>query len=215
MYRPVVVARAGAQVKLQRHTCLPHVQREHCSFWTVVGWRCCHSLGGGQRREGAIFNPPAASWLDRCCLAEAVGLSCKFGSFSGHQNCAQVKAVVVENTFTSIEDVAPRLFPLLGLFIGPQRCRLLAGALLPQLASRQCCRTPCATEPVQRPGGSTFWCATSGRASGTSSTLRGSQCCCCPPSRSAPLYTLLTWPLHRLIRAAGMSAACQVAKRGI
>ena len=41
----------------------------------------------------------------------------------------------MENTFTSIEDVAPRLFPLLGLFIGPRRCLLLAGALLPQLAS--------------------------------------------------------------------------------
>lgn len=39
---------------------------------------------------------------------------------------AQIKAVVVENTFTSIEDVAPRLFPLLGLFIGPRRCLLLA-----------------------------------------------------------------------------------------
>lgn len=33
----------------------------------------------------------------------------------------QIKAVVVENTFTSIEEVAPRLFPLLGLFIGPRR----------------------------------------------------------------------------------------------
>lgn len=33
----------------------------------------------------------------------------------------QIKAVVVENTFTSIEEVAPRLFPLLGLFIGPSR----------------------------------------------------------------------------------------------
>jgi len=37
-------------------------------------------------------------------------------------NVLQLKAVIVENTFTSIEDVAPRLFPLLGLFIGPSRC---------------------------------------------------------------------------------------------
>lgn len=36
-------------------------------------------------------------------------------------NADKVKAVIVENTFTSIEDVAPRLFPLLGLFVGPRR----------------------------------------------------------------------------------------------
>mmetsp|Transcript_5735 Transcript_5735/g.16410 ORF Transcript_5735/g.16410 Transcript_5735/m.16410 type:complete len:339 (-) Transcript_5735:264-1280(-) len=33
----------------------------------------------------------------------------------------QFKAVMVENTFTSIEEVAPRLFPFLRLFVGPHR----------------------------------------------------------------------------------------------
>lgn len=35
----------------------------------------------------------------------------------------QLKSVMVENTFTSIEDVAPKLFPFLRLFIGPHRCQ--------------------------------------------------------------------------------------------
>lgn len=43
----------------------------------------------------------------------------------------QFKAVMVENTFTSIEEVAPRLFPFLRLFVGPHRC------------ARPCVRPPC------------------------------------------------------------------------
>lgn len=37
----------------------------------------------------------------------------------------------MENTFTSIEDVAPRLFPLLGLFVGPRRWFPLCTAAQP------------------------------------------------------------------------------------
>lgn len=34
---------------------------------------------------------------------------------------AQIRGVIIENTFTSIQDVAPAVMPLLSPFIGPGR----------------------------------------------------------------------------------------------
>lgn len=42
------------------------------------------------------------------------------------RNAENIRSVMIENTFTSIEEVAPRLFPLLKFFIGPGRfCNFL------------------------------------------------------------------------------------------
>jgi hypothetical protein len=164
------------------------MQREHCCFWTVTGRRGCHPLGSAQCREGAAR---LATLL--CCNATALSVLQYLNIARVH---VQIKAVVVENTFTSIEEVAPRLFPLLGLFIGPRRCNYTHQGVGSSETQQAVLQGTSAEVPVQLAGGSTSWCAISGRAGATSSISCGSQCCCCPPSRSALLHCLHSRCLH-------------------
>ena len=48
---------------------------------------------------------------------------CPFDSGQAEHLClAQVRGAIIENTFSSIQDVAPSVMPLLRPFIGPRRC---------------------------------------------------------------------------------------------
>ncbi len=42
----------------------------------------------------------------------------------------QVTAMVVENTFTSIEDVAPKLLPILSPILGKGRCENMSSPII-------------------------------------------------------------------------------------